>query len=296
MRAIPFRSDGPQRIVIVRENITQRKRAEALEIKQASLREAVASMEQVLGVVGHELRTPLAGLRAMAEYVLNDAARGTAESETFLHSIHDEVVRMSDTVNNLLEAARLNSGRARWNWSEFALEIPCQDAVGTTLPLIDSAKVTLSADVQPPNLRMLGDGDAIRRLLLNLITNARKHTERGEIKVTVRPAAEGGDQIEIRVSDTGSGIPPEIVCKLGEAFALNSGSVGASHISGTGLGLAICRAIAAAHGGAMRITSRVGEGTTICVMLKANLAGPVVHATPEPLAVNSEDVVPEEAK
>lgn len=71
-------------------------------------------MEQVLGVVGHELRTPLGRLRAMTEFFTTDGARGTAEFERMLGGIGAEAVRMSETVNELLAAARLNSGLARW--------------------------------------------------------------------------------------------------------------------------------------------------------------------------------------
>jgi signal transduction histidine kinase len=122
MRVTRFAGDGPVRLVVAHENITARKRSEQLERERCGLREAVAGMEQVLGVVGHELRTPLAGMRAISEFLLTEDARRMLEWDLFLRNLHDEVVRMSDTVDALLEAARLNSGRARWNWSHFTLE------------------------------------------------------------------------------------------------------------------------------------------------------------------------------
>jgi PAS domain S-box-containing protein len=278
MRVTRFSGEGSIRLVVCHENITERKRNEALQREQGSLRGAVSAMEQVLGVVGHELRTPLAGLRAMSEYLLTDGARGTEEATQFLAAMNQEVVRMGDTVDQLLEAARLNSGRAKWNWSEFPLRQVCEDALDTVRPLVDAARVRVACDVEPADVAMSGDAEAIRRLVLNLAGNSRKHTTDGEIRVDVRAAADpgavGARWVEIRVSDTGEGIAPEIVSRLGEAFALNSGIVGAQHVSGTGLGLAICKAIAAAHGGIVAIESTLGRGTTMTVRLRADLSGP----------------------
>jgi two-component system sensor kinase FixL len=283
MRVTPFDGDGPTRVVVSHEDITPRKLAERLASEQWGLREAVAGMEQVLGVVGHELRTPLAALRAISEFLTTDGASDTAEANGFLRNISEEVDRMSETVNNLLEAARLNSGRARWNWSEFELADIVDEAISAIQPLIDPANVLVTAEVHRP-IQMLGDADAIRRLVINLLNNARKHTVLGRIVVGIRQETnETGAWIELTVQDTGCGIPREVAARLGEAFALNSGVVGGKHVSGTGLGLAICKAIATAHGGALRIESIQKQGTTVTARLRANLqcaaSGDTVHIT-----------------
>jgi signal transduction histidine kinase len=259
---------------IVRD-ITDRRRAQGLERERTSLRDAVAAMEQVLGVVGHELRTPLAGLRAMSEYLLTDAARATEEYDQFLSGIHGEVVRMSDTVNDLLEAARLNSGRARWNWASISVGEVCRDALDSIRPLVDESRVRLSLKVRPAAAMMAGDPDAVRRLVLNLLNNARKHTEAGTISVTAECFERGGrGYVRLCVLDTGSGIRPEIASRLGEAFLLNSGVVGDHYCGGTGLGLAICKGIAAAHGGELRVESVRGRGTAITAEMRTDLEGP----------------------
>lgn len=279
MRVTRFGGDGPTRLVVAHENVTARKRAESLERERTGLKSAVAGMEHVLGVVGHELRTPLAGMRAMSEYLLTDDARRTAEWNVFIRNMHDEVVRMSDTVDNLLEAARLNSGQARWNWGEFALADVCDEALSPIRAMTDHSTVSLRCDVQPADALMLGDAGAIRRLLLNLVSNARKHTKQGSINVLARASEEAnGRWIELSVCDTGEGIAPEVVSRLGEAFALNSGVVGANHVSGTGLGLAICKGVVAAHGGTMSVESRVGRGTRVIVRIRADLPAAVASA------------------
>lgn len=279
MRVTRFPGDGPVRAVVAHEDITQRKRVEALELESKTLHSAIASMDQVLGVVGHELRSPLAGLRAMSEYLTEPEARATPEFNQFLGAIGSEVIRMSDIVDNLLEAARLNSGKARWEWQAFDPERVCQDALDALRPLIDESRVRLCCRVGRGGTEIRGDPGALRRLIINLVTNAHKHTSSGRIEVALRIChSSNGRWLALSVRDTGAGIDPAIVSRLGEAFALNSGVVGANFISGTGLGLAICKGIAAAHGGSIRITSEPGRGTTVVVRMRADLAEPI--ATP----------------
>jgi signal transduction histidine kinase len=123
---------------------------------------------------------------------------------------------------------------------------------------------------------MFGDADALRRLILNLVSNSRKYTQAGSIDVHIYTRRSTTERwIEIRVIDTGAGIPPEIVNRLGEPFALNSGAVGDNYVSGTGLGLSICKTVAAAHGGSIQFESNSGAGTTVTVALRADLTEPV---------------------
>jgi PAS domain S-box-containing protein len=268
--------DGRARMMVgAMTEVTREKRAQALEAEKAALKRAVSSMEQVLGVVAHELRTPLAGVRAISEFLLDAAERDGDEFNRYLRGMNHEVVRMAETVNNLLEAARINSGRARWNWSAFDVAGACRDAIDRARPLVDAAAVALSCDVTPQVLEMAGDADAVSRLVLNLLSNAVKHTRAGAIAVVARQSDAGdGRWVELVVSDTGDGIPPDILDRLGEAFALNAGIVGAKHVKGTGLGLAICGGIAAAHGGRIHFESAVGRGTRVTVRLRADLPGP----------------------
>jgi len=226
-------------------------------------------MEQVLGVVAHELRTPLAGLRSISEFLLMPEAKELAEWDTFLMTMNSEITRMADMVNSLLEAARLNSGVATWHWGAVNFSTICAEALDIVRPLIDQSKLTLVSLCDPEELQGKGDSEAIRRLIINLVNNAAKHTPVGSVSVTCR--ALDAHFIEIRVSDTGKGISPTIATRLGEPFALNSGSVGANHIQGTGLGLAICKGIAAAHGGQIVIESSPGKGTTVIVRLRCDL-------------------------
>lgn len=272
MRVTRFGGEGSLRAVVSHENITARKVAEQLERERSGLKDAVASMEKVLGVVGHELRTPLAAVRAISEFLITDGARETEQWSRFLNDMSQEVDRMADTVNNILEAARLNSGRARWNWGDIDLADTCEQAFETIRPLIDTQRVTLNLEIEPPAFAVRGDGDGIRRLIVNLLSNARKFTTEGQINLRASTFTDTrGNWVNLMISDTGEGIAPEILDKLGEAFSLNAGVVGASHVGGTGLGFAICKGIVLAHGGEMHVFSEKGFGTTVMITFRADL-------------------------
>lgn len=241
------------------------------DVEQRCWAKVAANFNQTLGVMGHELRTPLAGLRAMSEHLLTEGAGGHPHS--FVEAIHSETVRLSDMVNNMLEAARMNSGVARWNWDVVSLQGLCQGTTRILTPLV-ATDIRLVTDVQPDSLTMLGDADALHRLLLNLLSNSLKHTTSGTISVHARSGVEvDGSWIELTVADTGSGISCQALEKLGVPFALNAGVVDDS--VSTGLGISICQNIAAAHGGNIEFWSNAGHGTIVTVRMRADLAQPL---------------------
>lgn len=255
-------------------DISDRLRAEQAEQERNSLRAAVKSQEHVLAVVGHELRTPLAATRAMSELLLTDPVGGD-EHIKFLQAINNETVRMANMVNDLLEVARLNNGTMRWNWGAVDVETQCREAVESARPLLtQGVELTMTCAIE--GLAVRGDSEAIRRLVLNLITNASRFTQQGSIALSVaRRAIDREAWLVIEVADTGDGIKAEQAEKLGEAFALSSGVVGPDYSRGSGLGLAICRGIAGAHGGYLTMRSRPGAGTIVTATLRADLTGPV---------------------
>ena len=259
----------------------ERKRAERAARERKGLQEAIGAMEQVLGVVAHELRTPLTSLRLISEYLLTEEGRDMSLNDHFLRSINSEVLRMADMVTTILEAARLESGAARWNWGVVSAEQVCRDALEVVGPLVDHSQIELSVSVRPETLTFAGDSDALRRLLVNLINNALRHTVQGGIEVGAAEVHRDGERwVHLSVRDTGSGIPEQIAGKLGEAFALNAGVATSTRPGGTGLGLAICRGIASVHGGEITLATAVGRGSTFTAVLRADLAGPEKSGEP----------------
>jgi len=253
----------------------ERKQVQRAQRERRTLRDAVREAERVLGIVGHELRTPLAALRATTEYLLSPEAKESAEWDVFLNSIHNEVTRMAELVNNMLEAARLNSGRSMWCWGPVNLSEACDDALNVLRPLISHEQIELRCIHERENLHLRGDASAVQRLILNLVSNSAKFTERGFIEIRTRQYMEKGySWVEVRVEDSGTGISETVVSKLGEAFVLSSGALGSDYVKGTGLGLSICKAIVAVHGGYLTVASTTGKGTVFTARLRADLEQP----------------------
>jgi len=235
--------------------------------------ESLAAIDEVLAVIGHELRTPLSGIRVMAEYLITEQGR-SGPPHRFLVSIHDQILRMSTMVNNLLESARINSGMARWSWSSCSLDKICTGAMDILDPVVEGAIVP-TCQVEPAGLTMRGDADAVQRLLINLISNALKYTNSGHIAIDVRGETDSrGQWIVIQVRDTGKGMSSDVLTRLGVPFALNKGVIGLGESIGCGLGISICKTIAAVHGGDVSFASEPGKGTFVTVRLRADLDGP----------------------
>lgn len=289
----PYRgADGrPLGLVGIARDITARRRAEELEVERQRLVATSRAMDQVLGVVGHDLRTPLACMRALCEALLDGEVKEADEARRFLQGIHDETLRLTDWANHMLDAARLNSGIAAWRWDVLELQKLCDESLEVVRPLVLET-VELVAHVEPPVLTMRGDASAIRRLLLNLLTNAGRHTHQGRIELNVSGTtdAAGHAAVLMRVTDTGCGIRNEDAEKLGYAFALrregHGQSQGDRELGGVGLGLAICNQIVAAHGGHITVRSEPGHGATFEVLLRADLDRPITGETPEPIRID----------
>ncbi len=254
----------------------ERKHVQISQRERRHLREAVREAERVLGIVGHELRTPLAALRATTEFLLSPEAKETAEWDVFLHSMHNEVIRMAELVNNMLEAARLNSRRSMWCWGPVNLSEACEEALNVMRPLVAHGRVDLRCIHERENIHLRGDANAVQRLILNLVSNSAKFTQEGFIEMRTRQFIEDEHSwVEVRVEDSGTGISEEVVSKLGEAFVLSSGALGSDYVKGTGLGLSICKAIVAVHGGDLTVSSEPGKGTAFTARLRADLEEPL---------------------
>jgi signal transduction histidine kinase len=267
------RVDGPTLVRAIRYAL-ERRRADAAERQRVALQEAVSAMEEVLAVVSHELRAPLAAQQLACEYLLTERPT-PLERQRYLGIMQSQVRRMHDTISDVLDAARMEKGAARWQWGTVDGASLCESALESVTLLVNPELVALTLRVEPDGLRFSGDDAAVRRLLVNLLVNASKHTDTGEIELAAREVVRDGSRwVLLSVSDSGRGIQEEAVEKLGIPFALSTAE-GPAHRHGSGLGLAICRGIAAAHGGEITFDSRPGGGTTFCASLRADLAGPM---------------------
>lgn len=251
-------------------------RAVSMRREKEELFHAVNAMEQVLGVIGHELRTPLTAVRLSADYLNTQQHLLDETLSPFADTIQREAIRMSELIDSMLEAARINSGSAKWNWSRFDVCDAVHEAVDCCRPAFEEKSLPLSLEMPEESLMMNGDKSAIFRLMVNLLTNACKYTPEGHVDASVSMVDEGVNRgrIVLRVQDTGEGISPEVASRIGRAFALNRGVVGSASVKGTGLGLAICTGIAAVHGGRVTLQSKPEEGSIFSVYLDPELDGP----------------------
>ena len=229
-----------------------------LELSFAALRRFTAD-------ASHELKTPLAVLRADVERAMHP--RTTREDRMVaLEESLQEVTRMSDLVDSLLTLARADEGRFELAHEEIHIEPLLRDVYETATILGETAGLSISM----PSISdavVAGERVRLRQLLLNLVTNAIKYTPRGG-KVEIASVLKSPDEIAITVRDTGIGISatdlPHIFDRFWRADRARSR---AAERSGFGLGLAISQYIAQAHGGTLVAQSRLGRGTLFTLLL-----------------------------
>lgn len=216
----------------------------------------------------HELRTPLAALKAGAALLARPNVPESVRQE-IAQSLQAEVDRLTELTTDFLDLARLESGRMRLEPRPFDLRELLTECLGVVAPVAAQQRISLS--LRPGAGVAYADRDRIKQVLLNLLTNAIKYNVQGgavTVAFDVRRASEGGDreQYVISVSDTGPGIPADEAPYIFEKFYRAST---AGQTSGTGLGLTIARRIVEAHGGEMWFESTPGAGTTFYFTLPA---------------------------
>ncbi len=214
----------------------------------------------------HELRTPLSALSAAA-HLLQRRELEERQREKIRQTIVNEVNRLDEMTTNFLELSRLESGRVRFDREPIHLEGLVRECLEILRPQADSERIQLETDIDHTLSPVIGDRSQLRRLLLNLLTNAIKYNQPGGwVRISLH-RVEGG--VTLAVTDSGFGIPRESLAKLFERFYRVPGSEARS--SGTGLGLMIAKRIVEGHGGKIEVVSEVGKGSTFSVFLPADL-------------------------
>ena len=231
----------------------QRNRALALQ-ETDRLRTAL------LNSVSHDLRTPLASIKASASSLLDREVRWSdAERDEFLATINTEADRLTRLVHNLLDMSRIEAGALDPRLVESSLA----EVVG---PVVRRARAAsrqrVDVDVPDELPPVLVDPVRLDQVLTNLLDNARTYAAASPVQVVARPA---GDEVELRVVDHGPGIPgPERERVFDQFYRLKGGG---RRPEGTGMGLAICRGIVQAHGGSLRVETTSGGGASFVLTL-----------------------------
>ena len=228
------------------------------------IRAAMDSQRAFIADASHELRTPLSVMRANAELLKRHSAEPVGANRESVDDIIGESDRLGRLVGQMLTLAQADAGQATLSLSEVALDEVAEEVARGMRLLAERRGVAFEAEVDGP-LRLRGDGDRLRELMMILTDNAIKYTDAGgRVRLEVRRAS--GGKATVRVSDTGRGIPPEALPHVFDRF-YRVDKARSREAGGTGLGLAIAKWIAEAHGGSIRAESAAGVGSSFTVEL-----------------------------
>lgn len=246
-----------------------------------NIRREVEIRREFLANASHELRTPVASLRAMVGALQSGGVDDPEAARRFLDTMDSEAGRLSQLLNDLLSISALDSGKIRPNRCTTELQDLALQATEILSERAEARKITLSVDI-PDNLTVCADRGQILQVLLNLVDNAINYSPEGASVDITAEAAES--QVSIRVRDTGMGIPEQEQQRVFERF-YRVDKTRSRQLGGTGLGLAIVRDIVAAHGGEVSVSSTPGGGSTFTVVLcrapRTSVAGDSVQSQTE---------------
>ena len=218
----------------------------------------------LVATVSHELKTPLTSVR-MALHLLLEKNIGqlTAQQEELLQTAREDAERLLRILNDLLDLASLDEGRAELRKEDVAPVELLQATAREVADAITANGLTLSCEVAPQLPGVSVDRQRIRHVFSNLVTNAIKHSPAGG-QIVLRAVALNGNGIQFSVSDQGPGVPEEYQTRIFDRFFRIPGQIK----TGAGLGLSIAREITVAHGGRIGVNSSPGTGSTFFVVLK----------------------------
>ena len=249
---------------LYRRRLRRRTAWQLAEHKREVAEQASLAKTRFLATLGHEVRTPMTGVLGMSELLL-----GTPLDEKqrgYTHAIQNAGSHLLRLVNDALDIARIEAGKLELQQQEFNLRALVDEVAGLTAPMAEQRGLAFSDDIAAGTPDALsGDPVRVRQILLNLLGNAIKFTEKGSVSLRVSPSLPQGVRFEI--ADTGPGINEEQQTRLFQRFEQAEGARTAARYGGSGLGLAICQELAVAMGGRIRVESTQGVGTRFIVDL-----------------------------
>lgn len=261
--------DSGDIVVVLRDDDATSQLERALAEARREAREAVELRDQLLASVSHELRTPLNAIAGFSDVLTNEmfGQFANAKQREYVTLINEASSHLLNVVNAVLDVSKMRAGTYVEEVEEFWLEEAAKLSLAIVSREANAKAVKLDLDVDPRIGTVHCDRRALQQILINLLSNAVKFTPEGSVRLTAR---QRGQRLHLTVSDTGIGIAPEDLCRLGRPFT----QVKNEHAGrGTGLGLSLVKSLVEASGGSMSIDSAPGVGTKVHVSLPISGGG-----------------------
>jgi signal transduction histidine kinase len=240
---------------------------EEIQDKNRQLELASQNKSQFVSSMSHELRTPLNAIIGLTEMMVTNAARfGTEKALEPLKRVNAAGNHLLGLINQVLDLSKIEAGKLELNPETVNLSPLIDEVIGTAGQLAEKNNNRLVVEAEQNLGAVTVDPMRLRQILLNLLSNACKFTRQGEVKLKAGRVANGGDWVELAVSDTGIGMTSEQQAKLFAEFT-QADSLTARKFGGTGLGLAISRRLARMMGGDVTVASEMGKGSVFTVRL-----------------------------
>jgi len=283
--------------------VQERQRAETELVEAREAAEAAARIKsQFLANMSHEIRTPMNGVLGMAELLLKTHL--TTQQQNFAQVISNSANHLLTIINDILDFSKLEAGEMRLQTIDFDLN----DCIDTVIEVLSSQaeekglRLAVSIDSQV-NGKLQGDPIRLRQILLNLVSNAIKFTDAGEVVLAVKKGVGTGESggvgemtsLLFSVRDTGIGISAEGQQKLFKSFSQVDAS-STRQYGGTGLGLTICKQIVEQMGGEISVKSEIGQGSTFCFTAQFLVQDTNAVTQPSVVEKNTQEINPVELK
>ena len=276
--AVPIMLRGRKVLLESFVDISERKRAqEELLAAKERAEEASKAKSQFLANMSHEIRTPMNGVLGMAELLVGTEL--TERQKKFAQAIRGSGEHLLKIINDILDFSRIESGRIELETLNFNMRQALEQTVDLFAEQAIRKNIELALDIPPSMpIAVRGDPGRLRQVLMNLVGNAIKFTEKGEVvlRASRRRRRTARRRSVFEVADTGIGIPPEQQARLFDAFTQADAST-TRRFGGSGLGLAISKQLVQLMGGQIGLTSVMGQGTTFSFSISLALQ-------PEPAA------------